>query len=680
MSKIKKYFQQYISYLYDLIDHLPYFLLIYITLISCLLISLLLIGAFTRMLLFGGLLVALVVAIIFTRKIKNQKSKNKSRWVLIIAMIFISLWGVWNLRYTSEDLFVYRDPAAYAVTGAWLTGNNDLNIIKENSFSDVEGVKVSSAGFYDDDGGVSAHGQHLLPALMGVFGRITSNSAAFKINVLLTMLFLLMIFCLARYFMPQYLALALTIIFAFTPPVLYFSRNIYTEPLMGVFSIGALLFILHAIKYPSSLIWILSGLTMGAAFLTRIDAFIGYVGIFIGLSFFAIFSKKKKPLSNKQLADFFIGLTIPLVLGVLDLYVNSKPYFEGHKDLIFFELIAMFFSIVLFMTLTMNVKFKKRLSSLINSKRFRKIAVLLFSVAIVAIVLRPLWYSDSVLFEIVDVGGRSVPSIVQGGEAVREESTVQWLTWYVGLPVVLLGLVGAIKLLSSSLKKRNGSMLILISFFSSAALIYLIKPSIGEDQIWAARRFLPIVLPLCCIIAFTAFYELIAVKKSRVIIVATGFLLVLSTFSIFKTNSIFMTTREDYPRLSQVKDVCSNLPKNSIVFWEGILGLELTQTSRSYCSVESYAINKYDSQFLKEIYSRTNGRGYVPVIGVADFEEGKLGIGNSLMPLPAVTTLYVDRTVGSFPEDSSNFMREIRLGLITEIGKVVPLNYTPQNQ
>jgi hypothetical protein len=61
--------------------------------------------------------------------------------------------------------------------------------------------------------------------------------------------------------------------------------------------------------------------------------------------------------------------------------------------------------------------------------------------------------------------------------------------------VVVVGLGGLITWLVAGARTRATHLLWLSSLFLPSALLYLTNPSITPDQIWAMRRFIPVVVP-----------------------------------------------------------------------------------------------------------------------------------------------------------------------------------------
>ena len=84
------------------------------------------------------------------------------------------------------------------------------------------------------------------------------------------------------------------------------------------------------------------------------------------------------------------------------------------------------------------------------------------------------------------------------------DQTVEWLSWYVSWPVLLLVVPGIGALVSAGrrtgrLRDLEGPALLLV-VFSVVSLQYLYDPLESGMHIWSMRRFVPVVLPLLMLI------------------------------------------------------------------------------------------------------------------------------------------------------------------------------------
>ena len=83
------------------------------------------------------------------------------------------------------------------------------------------------------------------------------------------------------------------------------------------------------------------------------------------------------------------------------------------------------------------------------------------------------------------------------------EHAVGWAGWYVGpitLTVAIIGAAYAIRAFVKGTLPTPARVAALV--LAPSALLYLWRPSITPDQIWATRRFVPAVFPIIVLAAF----------------------------------------------------------------------------------------------------------------------------------------------------------------------------------
>ena len=87
------------------------------------------------------------------------------------------------------------------------------------------------------------------------------------------------------------------------------------------------------------------------------------------------------------------------------------------------------------------------------------------------------------------------------GTRSYDEMTVTWLGWYLGPLTLVLAVAGTALLMRRSIVGWRPEVLVLLATLGIPALLYLIRPAITPDHIWAMRRFLPAVIPAALLMA-----------------------------------------------------------------------------------------------------------------------------------------------------------------------------------
>ncbi len=76
-----------------------------------------------------------------------------------------------------------------------------------------------------------------------------------------------------------------------------------------------------------------------------------------------------------------------------------------------------------------------------------------------------------------------------------DEQSINWISWYLGWPAVILACLAGLYAIRTAFRERFAPIVLVTAVIAVSAALYLNVVSIGPDQIWAMRRFLPVVLP-----------------------------------------------------------------------------------------------------------------------------------------------------------------------------------------
>ena len=80
-------------------------------------------------------------------------------------------------------------------------------------------------------------------------------------------------------------------------------------------------------------------------------------------------------------------------------------------------------------------------------------------------------------------------------ERLYYELSLHWVFWYIGVPAVALGTLGAALLARRCLRGLAPTWTLPLMIFAWAIVTTLYDPAITPDQPWASRRLVPAVLP-----------------------------------------------------------------------------------------------------------------------------------------------------------------------------------------
>src|SRR5690348_11602627 len=82
-------------------------------------------------------------------------------------------------------------------------------------------------------------------------------------------------------------------------------------------------------------------------------------------------------------------------------------------------------------------------------------------------------------------------------------ASFRWFAWYLGTVTLALIVIGFIVLTVRALRSDSPAFMLLAAA-GPVTVLYVGRPSISPDQLWAMRRYLPMVLPVMTIAAAAA--------------------------------------------------------------------------------------------------------------------------------------------------------------------------------
>ncbi len=535
----------------------------------------------------------------------------------LLVLTGVLVWGGYNIFFTSQHVLVDRDPGIYANAASWLAERTNLQINNPDTFKDVKGVIASSAGFdvsKDRQNKIDVQGQHILPALLGSIGKFVGSKHLLHFNILFGMTALLAIYCFASLLMPPFWAMVGTAVMAASMPLIYFSRDTYTEPLTATFMFGGLALIWIAQKNKKLILWGLSGLVIGAGVLTRVDVYLSLIGV---VAFFALYNVIAKKVERKERGLQTLFFAMPVVamcfLAWLDLKLFSGYYYGNIKHLMYQEVAVLLGVFVVgIVAIWVTTKYPDTIKWVDSrTKKWRAkvgaLSVLLFGLFLLS---RPIW----------------MRSTVYSGN--YSDLTTFWISWYIGGTLACLGLVGLAYAIYKSMHDKSLLLLCGLFVILGTSLVYFVKPSIFPDQIWASRRMLPVIMPgivifgvyMLSVISGKIKLSSLRFKNTLIIIASLGLIIAPLT-----TSRPLLKTRNT-AEYGVIPGLCANLPSNAVLIWVGAARLQAVQPTRTYCNVEAYAysfnaadyktVYKPNTKKLAEIAKVARSHGVIPFLGV----------------------------------------------------------------
>jgi hypothetical protein len=94
------------------------------------------------------------------------------------------------------------------------------------------------------------------------------------------------------------------------------------------------------------------------------------------------------------------------------------------------------------------------------------------------------------------------------GTRSYDELTMNWVAWYLSWPTVLAAIAGLGIAATRAVKRWDAALASLVALALGVSVTYLNNISIVPDQIWAARRLLPVVIPTLAVAAVLLYQSL----------------------------------------------------------------------------------------------------------------------------------------------------------------------------
>jgi hypothetical protein len=423
------------------------------------------------------------------------------------ALVLALAWFLINRHYFGQLLSVARDPSVYTLRGWWLMHHHSPNIpvgSAAHAITNVRGAAVDAGGFPRSGNELKGQGTTLLPGLLGLAGWLGGQHALLQANVAIGSAGLLGVYGFARRVVGPLWGLVPTVALAASIPMVYFSRAEYTEPIAMLFVFGGLTMLWSAVTERSrASLWrfAFAGVTIGASQIARIDGLVAVVGAVAGIGIVSVLARDRARRTHGRLAvvAFAAGAAVTVALGTLDLKRNSPAYFNAEESRtrpLFYLAVAALLGVLILSVLPVSAL------RAVLARRAPAVGAALggLGVLVVAVLIsRPLWWKGHFIQEAPIRTSITHYQHQEGlpidGSRSYDEQTIRWLSWYLGWPVVLIAAAGLIWLVARAGRTRDPRLMCFLGVFGTVAALYLNDVSITPIQVWAMRRFLPVVLP-----------------------------------------------------------------------------------------------------------------------------------------------------------------------------------------
>jgi hypothetical protein len=519
-----------------------------------------------------------------------------SWWPLVGVVAVAVAFCAFQLVMVSEQIVVRRDPASYFNFATWLTGHGSLPIpVDKAAFGGGDPtLSYGSAAFFQRGAVLVPQFMAGTPMVAAAGGWIGGARGLLGAMPVLGGLAVLSFGGLtARLVSPRW-APAGALMLALAWPMMMISRAIYSETTALVLTLGGLALILDALRSDRErfnhprIPALLGGLALGLTVLVRID---GLRDVLPVLAFGGLLLGLRRRVGPPLLAGLVLGAGAGLGEG----YAMSRPYLELQRG----SLIPLLYIAAAVTVATVAVSLLVRRHGLPDCDRFR-LPDLVLPVTFTVMALfaaRPYLQTvrrvphtvDDRINAIYIAALQRSQGLPPDPDRQYSELSLHWVTWYIGVPAVLLATIGAALIARNLLRRRRTEWALPYAMIVWTTVTTLWRPAITPDQPWASRRLIQVVIPGLLLFALWALAW--TTRRARRLgygrrvaagVAACGTLLVL--VPTVATSSGLMFTRTENGEVAQARAMCEAIgPNSAAIIVDRLTADRFSQVIRGMC-------------------------------------------------------------------------------------------------
>jgi hypothetical protein len=448
-------------------------------------------------------------------------------WAVLGSVAVAAAFGVDQMIYHSQFVIINRDPASYIQFAAWISHHGSLPIPQDNqAFGGTNSVlSFNSPAFYQVGRAIVPQFMAGLPMVLAAGFWIGGVNAAVAMGPILGALAVLTFGGLVARLVGARWAPLACLVLALALPMQFTSRSTYSEPLAAILFLGGLCLVVDCLRAGGMAARVLAavgGLALGLTFVVRLD---GASDILPVIPYCGLLVWRRRPQAWPMIGGFAVGVAY----GIVDGIVLSLPYLQENwtsvKPLMIIS-IAVTGATIVVTAAAMIVPRVRRgktgrpqwlrpprwwgtqwLRTQWSGTRWLgqpgnwlpTAAAALPILVVIAFIVRPY---VQVVRATGTTGFESTIAAYQltAGNPIDPgrlyyEISMDWVFWYIGVPAVIFGAIGAAILVRRALRGGIPVWTLPLLVFSWAIVSTLYRPAITPDQPWASRRLVPAVLP-----------------------------------------------------------------------------------------------------------------------------------------------------------------------------------------
>ena len=503
--------------------------------------------------------------------------------------------------------------------------------------------------------------------------------------MVLAALALLAFFAIARRVVGSGFALVGLVAVAVSMPMIYVSRDTFTEPLALLFLMGGLALLYRAVGTGRIVDFAAAGFVTSLAAVVRIDAYAALLSLLVvGAVLLAVAPPGRRRDAAWRTAALLGSAASMVAAGYLDVTWLSPGYYHNQRAQIMLLAKA---GVVVFAlgAIAVGVAWRwrapivRRTGSPAGRRVLSRLAGASLVVAFLVLLSRPLWMTTRGEFDnLILRVAQQAQGLPVDGTRLYAEYTIDWQARYFGWPTVILAVVGYVVLLNRLIVRSDYRLLGLLSMALSLTALYLWTPQITPDQVWAMRRFVPVVAPgliIAALAALSTAWAAVATSSAARVVVRGGVSVACVAMMVIPwvVTAPVSGLREEVPQVAEVNALCAAVPADSavLVVDEGLRWGYL-QTIRSYCGVPTLALVGASAAQVADAARAVSAHGRALYVVASD--PGQLTFDGPVPPafFTAVFTRWPS-TLETTPTAPVEQTVRVYLGRAEADGRVVPI-------
>jgi hypothetical protein len=562
-------------------------------------------------------------------------------WWAVAALLAVAVaFGADQLIYHSQQIIVERDPASYIQFGNWIAGHHSLPIPMDGAaFGPARQLlRFDSSAFYQAQGAIVPQFMAGMPMILAAGFWVGGVSGAVLAAPLLGACGVLTFGGLvARLAGPRWAVLA-ALALALSLPEQFTSRSAYSEPAAQILFLGGLCLIIDALgragaagglagpdpaRRVSQAAAALGGLALGLTMLVRID---GVSDILPVIPYVGLLLLARRP----QALPLLGGTALGAAYGGINAIVLSRPYVVSIKGSLL-PLAAVGVAALAATAAAVLVRRRRGLPDL-RGTWLPGAAAALAVVIVAGFAIRP--YAQTVHGQATPLARRVMADYQRADHLPVDptrlyyEISLHWVFWYIGLPAVVLGTLGAALLARRCLRGEAPAWSLPLLALGWIIVVSLARPGITPDQPWASRRLVPGVLPGFLVLAAWAIGWLLdwlrqhgqppLVRRAAAALAAVALVLpaAVTTFGLTFTGAGGLATQTTYGgEIAAVDGLCASIPaRASVVIVNYPTASRLAQVIRGMCGVPTARLFLPEPDSVQAVVAGIRHAGRRPVL------------------------------------------------------------------